>query len=433
MPLVGAARILFSRMEAFVKANAVVRVRRRWLPIAGPVASGGAVIATAALMGPDVVFILLAAVASFMAVHGAWRRWPIVLRGTLRADSSGVTIGRGALGMRVGSGRVESRGARTVVRFDRYLSGVEVDVTTVGEGVLLLSALGIPARHARLVDEVAHPEDPPVGALVTFGRLRRLLPGTDDPYEARDPNAFSFVHGSILGFFPRILFVLVAGIVGPFLVFLYTPAGLWLATPVAVTLFALGLLRSTLRIQVGADGLQVHRLLSPPRFVPYASITRVLHDHGDVAIETEGRWLTFHDDRRLVEEVERFVSLVTAHRERLAEREPVDPTAFTRAGRELGEWMNAVTGAMEANASFRTQAVPAETLWRIVEDGAAPATARAGAALAIRPTLDADGRARLRVLAEGSADPRLRVALATLSVEDDDAIEGVLARVADRA
>lgn len=423
-------------MDAFVKANAVVRVRRRWLPIVGPVASCVAILVTGWLMGPDVVFVLLAAMASFMAVHGLWRRWPIVHRGMLHVDREGVRVGSRPIAMRCTSGRVESRGARTFVRFDRYMSRVEVEVSTVGEGVLLLSALGITAQHARLVDEEKQDqEEPPVGALVTFARLRRWLPGADTD-TARGQSTFTFSYGSLRAMAPRIVFVFAVSAIAAVLAFVYAPSAFagWLSLSLGLTLLAIGVMRTVVRVHVGADGLRIHRLLSRPRFVPYASIERMLRTDEDIAIETtDGRWTSFCADSTRVDEVTRFAALVGEHQQRVAEREAVDPSTFTRAGRELGDWMKAVTGAMEANASFRTQAVPAETLWRIVEDGAAPATARAGAALAMRPTLDADGRARLRVLADGSADPRLRVALATLSSEDDDALEGVLARVADRA
>ena len=67
-----------------------------------------------------------------------------------------------------------------------------------------------------------------------------------------------------------------------------------------------------------------------------------------------------------------------------------------------------------------TPAVPVEVLWRVVEDPTAATTARAGAAFALRSTLDDDGKARLRIVADACAAPKLRVALDELATGEDD-------------
>jgi hypothetical protein len=61
-----------------------------------------------------------------------------------------------------------------------------------------------------------------------------------------------------------------------------------------------------------------------------------------------------------------------------------------------------------------------EDLWRVVEDPRASEDARAAAALLLRKSLDAPGKARVRVAAEATASPKLRVALEA-SISDDDA------------
>ena len=116
---------------------------------------------------------------------------------------------------------------------------------------------------------------------------------------------------------------------------------------------------------------------------------------------------------KLVERIEEQLAVRRA-------RTNADAPVFARAGRETDAWLREVAGATDQNASYRTPAVPPEELWRIVEDTAAPATARAGAAAALRHDLDYDGRVRLRAAADACAAPRLRVALETVATSDDD-------------
>lgn len=97
---------------------------------------------------------------------------------------------------------------------------------------------------------------------------------------------------------------------------------------------------------------------------------------------------------------------------------------LARAGRGTRAWLREVALASDDRASFRVPAVPAEALWRVVEDPAAASTARAGAALALRARLDDEGRTRLRVLADACAAPRLRVALQQVaSTAEAEALE----------
>jgi hypothetical protein len=66
---------------------------------------------------------------------------------------------------------------------------------------------------------------------------------------------------------------------------------------------------------------------------------------------------------------------------------------------------------------FRTASVPVERLWQVVLDPRADREARTGAALALAPTLPDEDRARLRAVADGCAEPRLRIALVTAAIE----------------
>lgn len=109
---------------------------------------------------------------------------------------------------------------------------------------------------------------------------------------------------------------------------------------------------------------------------------------------------------------------------------PADVSSLVaRAGRSGEEWLRALGMVARSNMGYRVAAVPPEQLWRVVEDPGAEPTARAGAAMALRASLDGEGRARLRAAAANSVHPKVRVALdavATSDGSDDDAVEEAL-------
>ena len=74
------------------------------------------------------------------------------------------------------------------------------------------------------------------------------------------------------------------------------------------------------------------------------------------------------------------------------------------------------------DGGYRRAVVSDEALWRVVEDASVDEETRAGAAVALRKMLDEPGRARLRVVAEATASPRLRVALEAASGTNEGAV-----------
>ncbi len=84
-----------------------------------------------------------------------------------------------------------------------------------------------------------------------------------------------------------------------------------------------------------------------------------------------------------------------------------------RAGGRTQEWVRAMRAIVRSEHGYRTGAMPPERLWRVIEDPCADRAARTGAALALAPWLDNDGRERLLSAAASCAEPRLRVALST--------------------
>jgi hypothetical protein len=68
---------------------------------------------------------------------------------------------------------------------------------------------------------------------------------------------------------------------------------------------------------------------------------------------------------------------------------------------------------------YRESSVTADALWPVVEDAAIDPAERVAAAVALRPSLDAGGKSRLRIAAESTLSPRVRVALQA-ALDDDD-------------
>jgi hypothetical protein len=102
-----------------------------------------------------------------------------------------------------------------------------------------------------------------------------------------------------------------------------------------------------------------------------------------------------------------------------------------RGDRTAADWVLALRRVGSgASAGPRTAAVSGENLWRILEDASSGSTARAAAAVALGTDLDDDGRARMRSIAEGTAAPKLRIALeAAASATDDAALAEALSSV----
>jgi hypothetical protein len=102
-------------------------------------------------------------------------------------------------------------------------------------------------------------------------------------------------------------------------------------------------------------------------------------------------------------------------------------------GRSVQEWSKALGAVGGADAGdYRSAAVPPSELWRIVLDPSSVAGVRAGAAVALRRSLDDEGRARMRVAADESASPKIRVMLeAVASGAEERAIEEALAACAE--
>jgi hypothetical protein len=175
------------------------------------------------------------------------------------------------------------------------------------------------------------------------------------------------------------------------------------------------------RIVVGADGVLVTR----EGFFLYADIRDVVRDGSVVVLQlvagSDVRLLTTLGGDALLERLREGLEAF-----RRGEHADDACALVSRRGRSLRAWMKDLAGLM-GDHEYRTASLTPEILWRIAEDPAASTTARTGAAVALRSTLDDSGRERLRIAAAASASPKLRVVLEAAAEQE----EGPLVRAVE--
>lgn len=180
-----------------------------------------------------------------------------------------------------------------------------------------------------------------------------------------------------------------------------------------------------LRVTVGVDGVLVAwPMLGKRRFVPHSRIedVRWSADHVVLVLTNGHRYeigTRGGDDHGAL--VERLLAARDAYRKSQG-GEPL--AALARGGRSASAWVKELRAMAEAaGTQYRTASIPSETLWRIALDPAEKEELRIGAGLALRAGLDDDGKQKLRIAADASASPRVRIAFAAAADEpDDDAI-----------
>lgn len=221
---------------------------------------------------------------------------------------------------------------------------------------------------------------------------------------------------------------------------------IWLFAMAALGLAAL----APTKLTIGGDGLLV-RWLGRARYIPYSDIRSVhlmFHDQVGQAAYLAGRgaegacgvqlWLTsgevvpLHVRRESDRIHERIAEVVDAWWRRDG---ALETALVSRGTRDARAWLRALRGiGAKATTGYRTTSM-ADELWRIVEDVAASAEARAGAAFALRDAWGEEGRARLGRIAAATASPRLRIAIdrAASVEEDEEAFAAALAEVTAKA
>jgi len=106
-----------------------------------------------------------------------------------------------------------------------------------------------------------------------------------------------------------------------------------------------------------------------------------------------------------------------------------NPRTLARRERELHEWLHALRSLLTRTTGFRDEEPPTpEALLAIVEDGSAAAIDRAAAAIALSQADDAI-KQRVRVAADATAAPRLRVALEAAIDQDEQKLASALEEI----
>lgn len=301
----------------------------------------------------------------------------------------------------------DSRRASVRLETYRFFADVEIDVRDAAEGESLLRALGLDA-----------PRD-----TITFRMMCERPIGANHGWQigmvGLGVAAYASAHSAMMqGQGPGLL--------------------AWVFLPLMI---AGSVMRRWLSASVGADGVLLSQW-GDERFVSYESIDRV-------SANARGVVLTLASGERLALRATspRHHALSSALAERIDEglaayrsREPAPrPAALVaRGGRPVVSWLESLRALPQSRGSddyaggpggaYRTVAVPAETLWRIVEDPTAEESERVGAAVALGASaLDEDGRSRLASAARASASPRVRVVLEHAARGDDEDEELVAA------
>ncbi len=181
---------------------------------------------------------------------------------------------------------------------------------------------------------------------------------------------------------------------------------------------------------VGADGLLLARI-GTKEFVRYQDLVKVEEDKRHpvlVLVRRTGRplelWVGAVDDESPIAR--------RALAKRIEDARAAAPTAqgcraeigdlLAPGERGVDAWLSGLR-KLARGTGYRDAAVSSDQLWAIVSDPTKGASARAGAAFALRSNLDGEGRERLRVVAQACAEPKLRVALDAAAGEEEEALE----------
>lgn len=361
---------------------------------------------------PPGVFGFHAAVVGLLLVLGGARNnlWPTKRSAPVRAGSDGVAWGDRTLKRsEIHGGYFQPRAAASIGSSVRLVSKrgnilFEAEATE-GEANELLRALGLDAGSRRAEFRGSSPIYATLGrqmafAFAIFGLM--LVPTL----------------GGFAGVFPLAQLLFIAGIV-------------------------LGVMPS--RIEVGVDGILV-RWYWRKTFLPMSEIDSFfVEDDRIIHIRLRsGKTETLHTSMRRknhfgTERARQHRDAVHARmREAFAtfhERGPVAEVSALvgRGGRAGSDWLDALRKLRQgADGGYRTAVVREEDLFRVVEDPSAPADARAGAAHVLRSSIDQAGKARIRVVAEATASPKLRVALDAVAGDaPEESVEAAMQALAE--
>jgi len=182
-------------------------------------------------------------------------------------------------------------------------------------------------------------------------------------------------------------------------------------------------LRRPSKVGIGLDVVTIHRPIGGTLSIPVRRIT-------EAATDAEGAHLTLEGGEHVsipcdkVTDAELVAERVREAIEAVRAEAPPIAALLVREGRTVGDWLSSLRRLLTDDGVGKYRVgVDRPALLATLEDPAAPAEARVGAAIALGERLDDDGRAKLRVAIDTAADVPLRVALEAVEGGDEDELE----------
>lgn len=233
----------------------------------------------------------------------------------------------------------------------------------------------------------------------------------------------------------RIFYTVIAWMLGPLGGALTTALILksveveWMhTTAFALGLFALlsaaliWLMQPKLDVVVGSDGLLIHRKIGR-RFISWSDVEEVRQGQGEFLLKfrkgrLEGFWCNPDDDAVLPSVCARIREALSAFHTH-GSSDPIG--ALDRGGRSLDVWKSDLARLLNPVTDYRSPIIDRARVVALLEDPTSTVERRVGAALSLAQSAGEDGRTRVRIAAEQSADPAEREALARIA--DGDAQE----------
>jgi hypothetical protein len=290
----------------------------------------------------------------------------------------------------------------------------EVEISLAGGDALHVAVSGL-SRAEALVDALG------------FGTAaRRTVVPLGDPHDALAAGCWGVLAGvlaSVLSFCGVAAFGSSTGMAGLLLGWI-VGAVFVVGSVVFARLFTPG------RVVIGTDGLVLEGAFRR-RFFPLASIVDIVDGPSgfDLVLKAEGApchvTLVSTKGARAYAAAARIRDALHARR---SDVEAGASALIARGGRPVSEWREALRRLVQG-AGYRGERVSVDALLDTAGSAAAPAEQRVGAAMAIGMGDDADAKRRLRVVVEGIANEKLRVALAEAAEgeADEAAIEEAIA------
>ena len=210
-----------------------------------------------------------------------------------------------------------------------------------------------------------------------------------------------------------------------------------LLPPLAFTV-AWALLRRSC-VQVGVDGL-ILRSPVRQRFISYRDITDVSRDESGehvILSLTGGKRITlapgflFERDQlsRSSLRAAQFYELVQSRIHAASDAADVDlQSSLEQRNQPLEQWRKRLVQL--AQGGYRERGAQRDEIAAVLDDAAATAEQRLGAALTLAQLHDPESRARVRVAADRCAEPKLRVALECIASGEIDDLEPLIDELA---